>query len=156
MLLNAIIIDDEPKNIRLLKSMIAELLPTVTVRGDADNVAEGIQLAKAVQPHLVFLDIRMSEEDDGFRFFNAFKQPISFEVIFVTAHDVYLKRAFNQTFATGYILKPIDPNDLVQVVFKAKQKILAIENGHSTLHTVVMLLKYMDKFHVLLLFLLYY
>lgn len=125
MRLRAIIIDDEPKNVRLLKAMLAESITGLQVIGEASNVDEGVMLAKSLKPNLVFLDIRMSEHDEGFRFFTHFVQPADFEVIFVTAYEEFIKRAFNNTPAIGYLTKPIDPEELTQVVFKAKQKLLA-------------------------------
>ena len=125
MLLRAIIIDDEPKNIRLLKAMLVELLPSVQIVGDAQNIEDGVILTKSMKPNIVFLDIRMSNNDEGFRFFSYFNQPSDFEVIFVTAYEEFIRRAFNNTPAIGYLLKPIDPAELTQVIFKAKQKILA-------------------------------
>ncbi len=124
MLLRAIIIDDEPKNIRLLKAMLAEFLPSVQVVGNASNIEDGVVLAKSLKPNLVFLDIRISESDEGFRFFTYFNQPTDFEVVFVTAYEEFIRRAFNNTPAIGYLLKPVDPSELTQVIFKAKQKIL--------------------------------
>jgi two-component system LytT family response regulator len=124
MLLRAIIIDDEPKNIRLIKAMLVELLPSVQIVGDASNIEDGVMMTRSLKPHLVFLDIRMSNNDEGFRFFNYFNQPLDFEVIFVTAYEEFIRRAFNNTPAIGYLLKPIDSTELTQVIFKAKQKIL--------------------------------
>ena len=121
MLLNAIIIDDEPKNIRLLRAMIAELLPTVTVKGDANNIEAGIQLAKTLQPHIIFLDIRISEEDDGFSFFKAFKQPTPFEVVFVTAHDEFAIKAFDVN-ALDYLLKPVQAVRLSDTINKLQNR----------------------------------
>ena len=123
--IKAIIIDDEPKNRELLELMLAEYCPTVRVVGQTATITEGVWLCKSQKPDIVFLDIRLSHGDEGFDFFNHFN-PIKadFEVVFVTAREEYVFRAFNQTFAIGYILKPIDPDELVSLVFKVKQKLL--------------------------------
>ncbi|MBL7817712.1 MAG: response regulator [Saprospiraceae bacterium] len=123
--LKAIIIDDEVRNRELLKLMLAEHCPTVRVVGQAANITEGVRLTKSQKPDIVFLDIRLSNGDEGFDFFNHFPPSKSeFEVVFVTAREEYVFRAFNQTFAIGYILKPIDPDELISIVFKIKQKLL--------------------------------
>lgn len=125
MLIRTVIIDDEPKNVRLLKAMISEYLPSLTVVGTGSDVQDGVQIVKTLKPDLVFLDIRMTEEDSGFEFFNHFPKVTDFEVIFVTAYDEHIRRAFNTTSAVGYILKPIDPDELIQVVYKVKHSILS-------------------------------
>jgi two-component system LytT family response regulator len=123
--LKAIIIDDEPKNRELLELMLAEHCPTVRVVGKSATITEGVRLAKSQKPNIVFLDIRLSHGDEGFDFFNHFtRAKTQFEVVFVTAREEYVFRAFNQTFAIGYILKPIDPDELLNIVFKVKQKLL--------------------------------
>ena len=121
--LKAIIIDDEPKNRELLALMLAEHCPTLRVVGTVGSVAEGVKWVKSHKPDLVFLDIRMSRDDEGFEFFQYFEATkATFDVVFVTAREEYVLRAFNQTFAIGYLLKPIDPDELMGVVFKVKQK----------------------------------
>lgn len=143
MLLRAIIIDDEPKNVRLLKAILSDSVTGLQIVGDATDVDEGVLLTKSLKPDIVFLDIRMSEHDEGFRFFTHFTQPTHFEVIFVTAYEEFIRRAFNSTPAIGYLMKPIDPEELTQVIFKVKQKLLAtkFKNGKNnkteTYHEVI-------------------
>lgn len=132
MKLRAIIIDDEPKNIRVLSAMCQEFLPSVSIVGGANTLEEGVKMAKTLKPDVVFLDIRISFQDDGFQFFNYFPQGSDFEVVFVTAYEDYIRRAFNHTSAIGYLLKPIDPDELTTVVYKIKQKLLA-NNTHQVL-----------------------
>lgn len=131
MLIRAVIIDDEPKNVKLLKAMIAEYLPSLTVIGTGSDVLEGVQVVKNLKPDLVFLDIRMSEEDSGFQFFNHFPKVPDFEVVFVTAYDGFIRRAFNMTSAVGYLLKPIDPEELIQVFYKVKHFVLSKQNENT-------------------------
>jgi two-component system, LytTR family, response regulator len=124
----AIIIDDEPQNRELLELMLAEHCPTVRVVGKSATITEGVRLTKSQKPDIVFLDIRLSRGDEGFDFFNHFSRAkADFEVVFVTAREEHVFRAFNQTFAIGYILKPIDPDELLTIVFKIKQKLLPLK-----------------------------
>ncbi len=123
--IKAIIIDDEPKNRELLELMLAEHCPTVRLVGQAATITEGVRLTKRNKPDVVFLDIRLSHGDEGFDFFKHFNEKKAhFEVVFVTAREEYVFRAFNQTFAIGYILKPIDPDELINITFKVRQKLL--------------------------------
>jgi two-component system, LytTR family, response regulator len=119
----AIIIDDETKNRELLTLMLNEHCPTVRIIGEAASATEGVRLVKSLKPDIVFLDIRMGKLDEGFEFFQYFNNAkVSFEVVFVTAREEFVLRAFNQTFAIGYLLKPVDPDELIAIVFKVKQK----------------------------------
>lgn len=124
--MKAIIIDDEPKNRELLELMLAEHCPTVRVVGSAAAITEGVRLTKSQKPDVVFLDIRLSRRDEGFTFFQNFTaSKVGFDVVFVTAYEEFVLRAFNQTFAAGYLLKPVDADELVNIIFKIKQKQLA-------------------------------
>jgi two-component system LytT family response regulator len=66
----------------------------------------------------VLLDIKM---DDGTGF-DLLKQiePVDFKVIFVTAYDQYAIHAIKFS-ALDYLLKPVDPDDLIQAVEKAEK-----------------------------------
>ncbi len=71
-------------------------------------------------PDLVLLDIQM---DDGTGFDLLKKaEPINFKVIFITAFDQYAIQAFKFS-AIDYLLKPVDPEDLVQAVNRAEQMV---------------------------------
>ena len=76
-----------------------------------------VQILK-LQPDLVFLDVELGD-GTGIELVQSFKkfQP---HVIFITAHDKYAIDAF-QCSALDFLLKPIDPEDLVDAVKKAEQ-----------------------------------
>jgi len=69
---------------------------------------------------LVFLDIEMPF-GNGFDLIEKF-QKIDFEIIFITAFSQYAIQAFNLS-AVHYILKPIDIDELVIAVDKARENI---------------------------------
>jgi DNA-binding LytR/AlgR family response regulator len=124
-LIKAVIIDDEAKNRALLEMMLAEYCPSVKLVAMAENVNEGLRLVKWHKPDLVFLDVRMPRKDEGFDFFEHIgTQAHELAVVFVTAYDEHIRRAFNKTNAIGYLLKPVDPEELLQVVFKTRQMVL--------------------------------
>lgn len=117
--MNAIVIDDDSKNIRILRKMVEEFCPEVNIIGDAGNSREGHDLIKALKPDLVFLDIEMP-------YGNAFELldsllPVNFEIIFITAFDEYSLKAFRYS-AIDYLLKPIDIDELQSAVSKAMKK----------------------------------
>ncbi|WP_315824107.1 hypothetical protein [Paraflavitalea speifideaquila] len=53
-MIRAILIDDEPKNNRILKLMLEEFCPQVQILGQADNAEEGVKLIQETAPDLVF------------------------------------------------------------------------------------------------------
>lgn len=119
-MIRAILIDDEPKNNRILKLMLEEFCPDVLIEGQADNTADGVNLIKEVEPDLVFLDIEMPY-GSGFDLLDQLK-PVSFEVIFITAFNNYSLKAIKYS-ALDYLLKPVNIDELVTAVAKASEKV---------------------------------
>jgi two-component system LytT family response regulator len=119
-MINAIIIDDEPKNVRVLKNMLNEFCPEVLLMGEANNTSEGKELIQRKKPELVFLDIEMPY-GNGFDLLNAL-MPIDFEVIFVTAFDKYMLQALKYS-ALDYLLKPVNIAELKAAVKHAEARI---------------------------------
>ena len=101
----AVIADDE----RLMREQIAARLrdawPELEIVGEAANGREAVAMARARDPDIVFLDIRMPEMD-GIEAARALAGQA--HVVFVTAYDEYAVAAFEQG-AVDYLLKPADP-----------------------------------------------
>jgi two-component system, LytTR family, response regulator len=119
-MINAILVDDEPRNLRILKNLLEEFCPQVTVTGEAESSGAAITLIRNNEPDLVFLDIEMP-------FGNAFDlldklMPVNFHVIFVTAFDNYALKAFRYC-ALDYLLKPVDIDDLKTAVQKVSDRV---------------------------------
>ena len=119
-MINAVIIDDEPKNVRVLKNMLNEFCPEVSLLGEANDSNEGKELIQRKKPELVFLDIEMPY-GNGFDLLNALI-PIDFEVIFVTAFDKYMLQALKYS-ALDYLLKPVNIEELKAAVKHAEARI---------------------------------
>lgn len=123
--LKAIIIDDETKNRTLLQIMMEEYCKPITIVGMTASITEGVEMTKNLKPDVVFLDIRMGGHDMGFSFFSHFSTTsLPFDVVFVTAYNEFVFRAFNETPAIGYLLKPIDPDELFKIGKKLVQRFL--------------------------------
>ena len=120
MIINAILIDDERKALAILKNKIERLCPNVNIIAETQNPVEGIEFIKKLKPQLVFLDVAMPELS-GFDLLSEIKNP-NFEIIFATAFDNYAIEAIKHC-AIGYLVKPVDNNDLVETVNKAIQNI---------------------------------
>lgn len=113
--MNAIIIDDEANSRSTLRNLLSRLCPQVELCGEAKNAQEGTELVEALKPDIVFLDIEMPGKN-GFEFLSSLKD-IHFEVIFTTAFHEYAVKAFRFS-AIDFLLKPIDPDELVSAVKK--------------------------------------
>lgn len=115
-----IIVDDEPKNLRVLKKLLQDFCPQIQVIGEAGDVKQAQEIIRQLKPDLVILDIEMP-------YGNAFDlldslMPVDFEIIFITAFDTYSLKAFKYS-ALDYLLKPVDIAELQSATNKAIQKI---------------------------------
>src|SRR5688572_3496078 len=112
-MIRAVLIDDEPKNISILEKMLGQFCPEVEVVGKAGDSKSGTAIIRQEKPDLVFLDIEMPY-GNAFDLLDALK-PLDFEVIFVTAFDNYMLKAFKYS-ALDYLLKPVDITELKAAV----------------------------------------
>jgi two-component system LytT family response regulator len=112
-----VLIDDEVHVREVLRNLLSGLCPGVEIIGEADSVASGVQLIRQLKPEGILLDISM-EDGTGFDLLNAFPSP-DFKVIFVTAYDEFAIKAFKYN-ALDYLLKPVDPKELVRAIDKIK------------------------------------
>ena len=115
--MKALIIDDEPDNVRLLALQLTRHCPQVDIVGQFTESTEGLKAVQQLHPALVFLDIEMPIMN-GFQLLEKVGE-ITFHIVFVTAYDQYAVRAFRFS-ALDYLLKPIDTVDLIATVRRAE------------------------------------
>ncbi|MBS4063861.1 MAG: response regulator transcription factor [Chitinophagaceae bacterium] len=115
--LKAIIIEDEIHSQIQLTKLISKFCPDISIVGQADTVESGLTLFYDKKPDTIFLDIELGTEN-GFDLLQSIKA-FTFTVIFTTAHDKYSLKAIKYA-ALDYLLKPVQVNDLVTAVEKAK------------------------------------
>ena len=115
--MRAVIIDDEKKARETIHSIIQLYCSDIIIIGEADSVKTGIELIKKEKPELIFLDINLND-GSGFDLLKSFTE-INFKTIFITAYEEYALKAFRFS-ALDYILKPINPDELIDAVEKAK------------------------------------
>lgn len=134
--LRTILIDDEPRGLSSMDKLLQMHCPEVEVIAACSSVDEAIDKIKWLQPDLVFLDIAMPVKN-GFDLLKEIED-ISFEVIFVTAHNKFMIEAFHFS-AIDYLLKPIDDDLLIEAVKRAKKRIIGkagSKNIEAFLHNV--------------------
>lgn len=117
-MINAVLVDDEPGNSRILAEMLKQYCPSVRVCGSAADMEEAEHLIGDLQPDLLFLDIRMP----GGSGFDLLDRVRDTAVIFVTAYDDFLLRAIRYS-ALDYIMKPVNIEELKEAVKRAERKL---------------------------------
>ena len=131
-MLKAIIVDDEARSRRILQQFLEEYCPSVSVVALAEDVLSGVKAINGHQPDVVFLDIEMPNYS-GFKLIEFFDD-IDFEIVFTTAYERYAIQAFRVS-AIGYLLKPIDIDELIEVV-KRLEEMRKMPNLKERLNTL--------------------
>lgn len=106
MTIQIVLADDEVLARQKLRLFLREE-PDCEVAGECASAAETVELAAAVRPDLIFLDIRMPGMD-GFDAVHALSSRPDLampRIVFTTAYDQYAVRAF-EVHALDYLLKP--------------------------------------------------
>ncbi len=118
-MIKAVIIEDEVKGMNNLKNLLSKYCEQVEVVGEAVSIETGLKLLKdpAITPDVAFLDINLP---DGlvFQLLNQLEE-ISFDIIFVTAYEKFAVKAC-QYSSIGFIIKPIDPDELKESVSRIR------------------------------------
>lgn len=116
--MRTIIIDDEEKARKTIMGFLAMSCKEIEIVAQAESVETGLKAIREFQPELVLLDINMPD-GTGFDLLKLIGN-FSFKLIFVTAYEEYAVKAFKFS-AIDYILKPINPTELIEAVEKARQ-----------------------------------
>ncbi|MEK6616653.1 MAG: LytTR family DNA-binding domain-containing protein [Bacteroidota bacterium] len=119
-MIKAIIIDDEAKARKAILNILAKHPHEVEVVAQADGVKSGMEAISQFNPDLILLDIQLSD-GTGFDLLKKLGD-VDVKIIFITAYDKFAIRAFKFS-ATDYILKPINPSELVAAIQKASEQI---------------------------------
>lgn len=124
-MLKAIIIEDEFASRNALKNILEKYCPVIRLIGsnDLDTVAKGVNAIRRHRPDVVFLDVRLSETNEGENGFAILEQvkEIPFELVFVTAYRDYSLRAINDDDRTCYFIqKPFDFEKIKEAVKKVE------------------------------------
>jgi two-component system, LytTR family, response regulator len=133
---NAVIIDDVENSRLTLADDLKKYCPQIRIVGEAVSVKTGIEIILKKKPDVVFLDIQL-EDGLGFEILEKIGD-FDFHIIFTTALDAYGIKAIKFS-ALDYLLKPIDPDELVEAVNKLDKKTQK-DNQKDTLRDSIHLL----------------
>lgn len=117
--IRAILVEDEPSGMDNLRWKLQNNCPEVEIVAECTSGKDAIRAIKRHLPDLLFLDIRLGDMS-GFDVLDAIKHP-TFELIFTTSYDEYAIQAIKNS-ALDYLLKPIDEDELLDAVGKARIK----------------------------------
>ena len=119
-MITAILVDDMPMAVQLLKTDLENNHDEIQVIGTAMSVVEAAKLLRNKTPDILFLDIMLGD-GTGFDLLEIFPELTS-KIIFVTASDEFAIRAFKFA-AIDYVLKPYSDEELHNSIDKAKSQI---------------------------------
>jgi two-component system LytT family response regulator len=120
MKLTAAIVDDEKHAIETLSYDLAENhSDEVEILFSTTNPVEGAKRIRTEKPDLLFLDVDMPGLS-GLELIQLIDD-LPIRVVFTTAHMEYAVKAV-ETIASGYLLKPVQADDLQRIIEKVKSE----------------------------------
>ena len=132
--IKVVIIEDEAPAFRRLQKILEEVTPDVELLEVLDSVESAVEwIRDNPKPDLFFMDIQLS---DGLSFEIFDQVVISSPVIFTTAFDEYMLKAFKVN-SVDYLLKPIKKEDLAFSMEKYKQMRSMFTSGDINLNEIV-------------------
>jgi two-component system, LytTR family, response regulator len=135
-MLTAILIDDMPQALQVLRNDLSEHCPEISILAEANSVVSAAKLLRTMTPDVLFLDIMLGD-GTGFDLLEIFPD-LSSKVIFVTASEEFAIKAFRLA-AIDYLLKPIAPKELKEAVQRAENQYFKPEKSlevlKETLHS---------------------
>lgn len=128
--MRVLVVDDEKPARDRLRQLLSDL-EVHEVVGEAANGEQAIELAAALKPDVVLLDIRMPGVDgiETAHHLNAMEDAPA--VVFTTAYDEYAIDAFDAR-AIGYVLKPVRRERLAGALKQAARL------SHSALNEIAL------------------
>lgn len=121
-MMKCVIVEDEKFSLLNLKQLLKEYAPDLEVVATFGSGREALDKLPGIRFDLLFLDIQFNDDFDAFEMLKAW-QFEQLQVIFVTSYNQYALRAFKHN-AIDYVTKPIDKDDLVAAINKARNRIL--------------------------------
>src|SRR5215471_4798567 len=118
-MIKVILVDDEVHCLDTLSILLKEYCPEVQILDRCRSAKLALEAIEKLKPSIVFLDIEMPAMN-GFEMLEQFEE-IPFAIIFTTSYDQYAIKAIRFS-ALDYLLKPIDPKELVAAVHKIQNQ----------------------------------
>ena len=131
----ALIAEDEPILAAALAHALRRLWPELAIVATCPNGVEALRQGLALQPDILFLDIKMPGKtglEAAEELAEQWPDGIAFpHIVFVTAYDEYALAAFEHA-AADYVLKPVNDARLAKTVERLQQRLRDSGNGTTT------------------------
>lgn len=138
--LRALIAEDEPILAMTLANTLARLWPGLTIAATVDNGIAAVEQALALQPDVLFLDIKMPGKtglEAAQELAEDWPQDKAFPlIVFVTAYDEYALQAFEHA-AADYVCKPISDERLSKTVARLQARLQTPQDRAGELDRIV-------------------
>lgn len=124
-----LIADDNPLIRMGLVNMISWDTMPLSLAGTAENGQEALELCESTKPDILITDIEMPKRDGLYLMSELQKQNPSMQIIVISAYDdfSYAKEAM-KAGSLNYILKPINPEELMETI---KRAVAILESGED-------------------------
>jgi two-component system LytT family response regulator len=119
-MIKAVILDDEIRGSNLLHHKLQEFQNSLSVDAIYNDPQKALLEIPKIEIDVLFLDVEMPFMN-GFEFLEKLGQ-FNFEVIFVTAYNIYTLDALKAN-ALDYLLKPVNNEELKKAISKLEQKL---------------------------------
>ena len=131
-MIKTIVVDDEIWVIKLIRNIVNWDELGYCIVGDADNCEDALKLIEKEKPQLLLTDIRIPGNDGLYLIRMAKEKVPDINVIVVSGYGEfeYAKAALNYG-AYSYLLKPVDRDELSDILSKLRDKILNEEEGKA-------------------------
>ena len=116
--MKCLIVDDEEPARARMRRLLAPY-PDLEIAGEARDGLEAVRKIEELRPDLLFLDIELPGLA-GFEVLHSLPLDVTPLVIFVTGYDQHALAAFEAN-ALAYLLKPVEPERLAQVIERARK-----------------------------------
>ena len=125
-MITALIAEDEAILAATLSAALQRQWPELSIVSTCANGIEALSQAVALQPQVLFLDIKMpgkSGLEVAEELADAWSGPAPFpQIVFVTAYDEYAVQAFDRE-AADYVLKPVSDERLARTVARLRLRL---------------------------------
>ncbi|NRF93777.1 response regulator [Paenibacillus frigoriresistens] len=141
-MIKTLIVDDEEWNRDLIKRFGNWEAYGMELIGEAENGLEAIQIIERLKPDVVITDMRMPGMD-GVELLQQINDRFGeIKIIVISGYDdfVYTKQAILAQ-AKDYLLKPINPTELNEVLLKCKREIDSLSNSQELFGLDIELMK---------------
>lgn len=135
-----ILVDDEPIILRSLKAAIPWDDLHLEIAGEARNGEQALQLVRDTEPHMIISDIRMPGKDGISLMKEVLAENSQRLFIFISGYGEfeYAREALREG-AFDYLLKPIDHDELIGMIMRAKKHLSKQQENDKLLHSVQVL-----------------